>query len=241
MGIAERKQRAFEAREALIVAQADELLTERGYLGLNLDELAGRVEYSKATLYHHFVSKEDLVLAVVGRHFAIREEYFTRACHYDGLTRERMFAFGIADRLLSRRFPHGFPLVQFVRLPSVWHKCSEARQRHYYETAGRILELGMTVARDASEAGDFESWSPAPEQVFWGLVSLSKGAHLITEEGLFREAGSGEGEPLQFLFENYHRFLDGAGWNPLSRVHDYDAARARIEGTIFAEEVAALD
>ncbi|MEM9015773.1 MAG: helix-turn-helix domain-containing protein, partial [Verrucomicrobiota bacterium] len=64
MAIADRKRREFEAREKMVVEHADELLLDRGYLGLNLDELADRVEYSKATLYHHFSSKEDLVLAV---------------------------------------------------------------------------------------------------------------------------------------------------------------------------------
>ena len=242
MGIAERKQRAFEAREEMVVEQADELLLDRGYLGLNLDELAERVEYSKATLYHHFISKEDLVLAVVTRHFAIRHDYFRRARGFEGRTRERMFAFGIADRLLSRQFPHGFPLVQLVRLPSVWKKCSETRQQKYFESAGQCFELGLSVAEEARDAGDLESWAPDPEQIVWGLVSLSKGAHLITEEALFREAGVGDGEaePLEYLFDNYHRYLDGAGWKPSSRKFDYEESRGRIESELFAEEFASV-
>jgi len=240
MGIVERKQRQFEERERLVVEHADELLMDRGYLGLNLDELAERVEYSKATLYHHFSSKEDLVLAVVIRHFARRHDYFRRAVGFDGRSRERMFAFGIADRLLSRQFPHGFPLVQLVRSPSIWSKCSEARRARYYEMAQPCFEMAMQVAREGAAHGDFEPWSPPPEQVVWGLVSLSKGAHLIAEEALFRERGQDEFEPLEFLFDNYHRYLDGAGWKPSSRQFDYAATRRRIETELFAEEFAAL-
>lgn len=240
MAIADRKKRAFEAREKLVIEEADDLLMDRGYLGLNLDELADRVEYSKATLYHHFVSKEDLVLAVIHHHFDIRVDYFRRAAAFEGNTRERMFGFGIADRLLSRKYPHGFPLVQLIRLPSVWNKCSEARQKQYFESAGRCFEFAMQVASEAEQNGDFAEDAVPTEQMIWGLVSLSKGAHLISEEGIFREAGNIEGEPLQFLFDNYHRFLDGAGWLPYSRDWDYLETQKRIENEVFPEEIASL-
>ena len=240
MAIADRKKRAFEAREKLVIEQADELLMDRGYLGLNLDELANRVEYSKATLYHHFVSKEDLVLAVIAHHFEIRIDYFQRAASFNGNTRERMFAFGVADRLLSRKYPHGFPLIQLVRLPSIWSKCSEPRQKKYFESAGCCFELGMKVATEAEKNGDFTKNALSAEQMVWGLVSLSKGAHLIAEEGIFREAGNIEGEPLQFLFENYHRFLDGAGWLPFTADWDYQETQKRIETELFHKEVASL-
>lgn len=227
MGIAERKQRAFEAREKMVIEQADDLLLDRGYLGLNLDELAERVEYSKATLYHHFVSKEDLVLAVVTRHLEMRSEIFQRASEFEGNTRERMFAFGVGDRLLSQINPHGFPLVQLVRSPSIWSKCSEPRQEGYYGVSGKCFEKAVGVATEAAENGDFEEWSPSPVQIVWGLVSLSKGAHLITEEALFHEIES-QDTPLDHLFSNYSCFLDGAGWKPYSRDHDYDSSEERI-------------
>lgn len=239
MAIADRKRRAFEARENLVIEHADFLLGEHGYLGLNLDELADRVEYSKATLYHHFVSKEDLVLAVVDRHFAIRQDYFQRACGFSGLSRERMFAFGIADRLLSRQYPHGFPLVQLVRQPSIWAKCSDARKETYRTTGTSCFELGMRVAVDAIKEGELPESVP-PDQIVWGLISLSKGALLITEEAMFDELDDVGTQPLQYLFDNYHHFLDGAGWTPFFSDHDYGAAHERIVNELFAEEFSSL-
>ena len=64
MAISDRRLRERQERERLIIEHADDLLRQHGFLGLNLDELAERVEYSKATLYNHFDSKEDLVAAV---------------------------------------------------------------------------------------------------------------------------------------------------------------------------------
>ena len=239
MAIADRKRRAFEARESLVIDEADSLLRAHGYLGLNLDELADRVEYSKATLYHHFVSKEDLVLAVVVRHFAIREDYFQRACHFSGLTRERIFAFGIADRLLSHQYPHGFPLVQLVRQPSIWAKCSDARKESYRTRGSSCFELGLRVAVDAIERGELPETVP-PDQIVWGLISLSKGALLITEEAMFDELEDVATQPLQYLFENYHHFLDGAGWTPFLAEHDYETAHDRIVRELFADEFSSL-
>jgi AcrR family transcriptional regulator len=239
MGIAERKQRAFDARERLVVETADFLLREHGYLGLNLDEVAERVEYSKATLYHHFSSKEDLVLAVVMRHMDARRQWFQRAVGFAGLTREKIFACGIADRVVSRTYPHAFPLMQLIRMPSIWSKCSEERKAKYGRVGEGCMGQGFQIAAEAAAQGDFEAWSPSPEQVIWGLVSLSMGAHLLAEDGQ-REGDENPDAPLEVLFDNYHRYLDGAGWRPFSRDFDYEASRRRIEEQLFSTEIQAL-
>jgi AcrR family transcriptional regulator len=44
-----------------ILSAAAEVLAERGYHGLSLDEIADRLDLSKASLYHYFPSKEALV------------------------------------------------------------------------------------------------------------------------------------------------------------------------------------
>ncbi len=238
MGIEERKKREFAEREARMIAAADGLLAKGGYLGLNLDELARGLEYSKGTLYQHFSSKEDLVLAVANHHMSIRAEYFERASAFNGKTRERMFAFGIGDFLLARRFPHGFPIGQLVRTESIWAKCSEARQAEFFKHSGRVLELGFALAEKAEENGDLKKWSPSPRQIIWGIVSISKGAHLLSDNTLLPDQD--ENEVLGNLFDNYHRFLDGAGWKPSSRSFDYDRSKERIENELFAEEIAAL-
>ncbi len=64
MAISTRKERQLREREELILDRAREMLAEKGYLGLKLDELAEAVEYSKGTLYQHFSSKEDMILAI---------------------------------------------------------------------------------------------------------------------------------------------------------------------------------
>src|SRR3954468_22071186 len=46
-----------------ILTAAADVLAERGYDGMSLDEIADRLDLTKATLYHYFPSKQALVNA----------------------------------------------------------------------------------------------------------------------------------------------------------------------------------
>jgi len=59
------KERQREERAALILEAAYEVLVEKGYHEASIDEIAARVGISKGSVYLHFASKEDLVVALV--------------------------------------------------------------------------------------------------------------------------------------------------------------------------------
>jgi TetR/AcrR family transcriptional repressor of mexJK operon len=54
-----------DRKRAEIVAIAEDLFFRRGYAGTSMSQLAAAVGGSKTTLYNHFQSKEELLLAVV--------------------------------------------------------------------------------------------------------------------------------------------------------------------------------
>ena len=58
-----RIERRRDRKVASILAAAAEVLSERGYHNLSLDEIADRLDLTKASLYHYFPSKEALVSA----------------------------------------------------------------------------------------------------------------------------------------------------------------------------------
>jgi AcrR family transcriptional regulator len=64
---------AKSARERLLTA-AYELFSRRGIRAVGTDEVIERAGVARATLYRHFATKDDLVLAVLQR----REELWTR-------------------------------------------------------------------------------------------------------------------------------------------------------------------
>ena len=58
------KEKQRQEREALILQAAEEVLMEKGYHETSIDEIAARVGIAKGTVYLHFPSKEDLVIAI---------------------------------------------------------------------------------------------------------------------------------------------------------------------------------
>src|SRR5579883_2772831 len=61
------KEKQRQEREALILQVAEEVLLEKGYYETSIDEIAARVGIAKGTVYLHFPSKEDLVIAIFAR------------------------------------------------------------------------------------------------------------------------------------------------------------------------------
>ena len=59
------KERQYELRESTIVEAMHHLLVQKGYAATTMDDVAAEVGISKATLYLHFKSKDELVLKVV--------------------------------------------------------------------------------------------------------------------------------------------------------------------------------
>ena len=54
-------------REDYILEVTEELLKEKGFHSMSMDEIASRVGISKVTLYRHFKSKEDIVFSLLFR------------------------------------------------------------------------------------------------------------------------------------------------------------------------------
>ena|SRR5258706_6750155 len=73
------KEKQRQRREEEIMQKAAELLTERGYANLNMDDLADVVGISKPTLYQHFKSKEDLIVRVVLEDLRGLDQQFRRS------------------------------------------------------------------------------------------------------------------------------------------------------------------
>jgi AcrR family transcriptional regulator len=70
-----RVARRRDRRKAEIVRTATEILSASGYQGMSLEEVAEKTDIAKATLYHYFSSKDDLVAAALE---ALTEEVLRR-------------------------------------------------------------------------------------------------------------------------------------------------------------------
>src|SRR5690349_8132383 len=61
------KDRQLELRENTILEAARELLSQKGFAAMTLDDVISEVGISKPTFYQHFTSKEQLAVSVLIR------------------------------------------------------------------------------------------------------------------------------------------------------------------------------
>jgi len=71
MSVSNLKERQRQLREEVIIDTAYAMLGEVGYDAMSMDDLAARVGVSKATLYQHFNTKEEVAINVICRSLRI--------------------------------------------------------------------------------------------------------------------------------------------------------------------------
>ncbi len=216
-----RKQREMEQREVLILDAAREMLMEHGYLGLRMDHIADKIEYSKGTIYQHFPNKEEIILALANKALLKRAALFSHAATIRSQSRERLAAIGAAAELFVERFPHFFQVEQIIRINSVWEKTSENRQKVMRSCESKCMAIIAGVVRDAVAQGDILlPTNRSPEDIVFGLWSINIGAYtILSSSDSLQEIGITD--PVAALRANTNQMLDGYAWQPLSTEVDF--------------------
>lgn len=242
MGTQTRKQREIADRERLILDVAAGILVERGYLGLTMDRIAAATEYSKGTVYQHFPNKEEILAALAIESAVRRVALFEKAATFPGRARERLCAVGLAAELFVALHPLHFQCEGIIKASSIREKTSEKRIQKLESCEYGCMNVVLGLVRDAVAQGDLEYEDPlTPQTVVLGLWSMETGFHhtLGSEPAVLREK-LGFDDPQQALFTAYNRFLDGFGWQPLSKDWDYEATLERVRREVFADELRRL-
>jgi AcrR family transcriptional regulator len=100
------KDRQRQMRESAILEAAHQLLAEKGYQGMTMDELATRVGIAKGSLYQHFKSKEELIgVALVSFMDRISNYIATLPSTQPAIERIKL----TCRKALVLRFQDGFP------------------------------------------------------------------------------------------------------------------------------------
>lgn len=85
--------RAKGSKRDQLVRTAVRLFSEHGYHATGIDRIAGEAGISKRTLYHHFRTKDELILAALRHHDGVFRNDFVKSVERIGSTpRERLLA-----------------------------------------------------------------------------------------------------------------------------------------------------
>jgi TetR/AcrR family transcriptional regulator, fatty acid metabolism regulator protein len=191
------KERQREEREQLILRAADELLVEKGYHETSIEDIAERVGISKGTVYLHFPSKEDLVVALLERGM----RYFI--CSIDATLASPATRRAKLQAIIEQMY--GNVSAQRFRLLGAIHQNPELRNV-LAEKGHALAELrdGMAqriaaLLEEGKAAGEFDLTLPTPVMLiaFTSLLLPMGYQRLVVQQHM----------PLDEVVEHLSRFF----------------------------------
>lgn len=229
MAIHPDRRKAFALREQLILDTARELLQREGLLTLQMSRLARACGLAVGTLYLHFDTKEDLLLALATGNAESRLDLFARAAAWNGPSRERMLAVAIADTLALEQAPELFRLQQYVLTEVVWNAASARQRQRMHEASAPIQALLEGIVARAVADGDLpDTHGMAAGELVLGAWCQCLGLHTLAHaEGLL--ASHDLRQPYRLLFKQLNLLLNGYGWLPLMAPVDDATVAAQVE------------
>lgn len=232
------REQALAEREKLFIEATRQQLCNEGLLGIQMAAIARSCNFATGTLYHHFASKEDLLIAVCTELTGTRQEYFRRVAESDLSTREKMLGFAVAYTLFAQHHPEHFRLEQYVMTEVVWLASSTHRREQQMEANMPIGRMVESVVVDAINKGELESHGKAPLTFSSGQWAMSMGMHtLINAEGVLDMYALNE--PYRLLLRHIELQLNAMNWQPVvSNPFDDDALDAKVKmlcDTLFGD------
>ena len=163
------KEKQRLEREALILQAAEEMLVEKGYHETSMEEIAVRVGISKGTIYGHFASKEDLIIALVERDMRTFLEGIAPVIEQHSTPRTRLEA-------LLRYIMTDLLQKQVYLFSSVAHslniKCQEPeREARLHGLWQRLTEQIIALIEEGKATGDFNR-ELSTEAMLYAFFSL---------------------------------------------------------------------
>lgn len=148
------------------MAEATRLFAERGYEGASMGDLAERVGLRKASLFHHFASKDALYATVLEELMESVKAAILAAAVAEGSFAERLDALtdGLTDVLSAQ--PYAARLL--VREAMDW---GPVMREGLGRTVNDVLSAGLEFARAGQRAGELNPELDMP-QVIVSLVGI---------------------------------------------------------------------
>jgi AcrR family transcriptional regulator len=150
-----------------MLATAGRLFYKEGFHAVGIDRIVEESGVSKMTLYRHFPSKDDLIVAVLQDSDDRFWVWFGKAIEGPGKdAKARLLGlFGVLQELVMRPSCHGCP---FLLAASEYQHKSHPAHRHALDHKRRVRERLRDLSREAGSAD--------PEQLADGLLLLLDGA-----------------------------------------------------------------
>jgi AcrR family transcriptional regulator len=180
------KEKQRQEREVLILKAAEEVLLEKGYHETSIDEIASRVGIAKGTVYLHFPSKEDLVVAIFEHEMQQLLQYIDSNLGSQLTAREKIEAIFdlMHGGMMSKRMQLLFSMSASSGLKHLLVEKNGCLREIWEQLSARL----SSFFEEGKAQGEFDSTLPTVIMVsaFYSLLS-PKGYDRIITEGQISE------------------------------------------------------
>lgn len=174
-----RRDAERKALRATILKAAGEVFLEKGYEAFSMRQVAVKIGYSATTIYHHFVNKEDLLMALLNEAFVEFSGAMRKAIDAEPDPAAKMGAMGKAYVRFGMAHPTHYQLM-YLRKPG-WitekaTSASDAHRRGYemlFQGVEEGIEKGWLPRTDPQRLADW-MWATVHGLVMLGLTEFAE-------------------------------------------------------------------
>ena len=159
-------RRRKKLRKEEIVAEATRLFAERGYEGASMGDLAERVGLRKASLFHHFPSKDVLYTTVLEQLLGAVKAAILTAAMSDGSFEQRLDALTDAITTTLGASPHAARLLIREAMD-----LGPVMRDRLARTINDVLSASLEFAKAGQRDGDFNPEMDAA-QIIVSLIGV---------------------------------------------------------------------
>jgi TetR/AcrR family transcriptional regulator, fatty acid metabolism regulator protein len=183
------KDRQRQERERLILQAAESVLAEQGYDAMSMEEVANRVGISRAAVYLHFPSKEDLVFAVLEHGVRLSVEHLDTLLADTSSPREKVRA--VIERTYGGMAQPAFQAFN-ATLQSPTFMCKVRERREMMRDLWGPTRQRLTMLLDEGKrSGDFDPEMPTSLMVtlLTGLLTPFSHKRMVEQEQMPLDVG----------------------------------------------------
>ncbi|WP_028117188.1 TetR/AcrR family transcriptional regulator [Ferrimonas senticii] len=172
------KSELFKSRERRILAAALNTARNKGALDFRMADVARVAECSVGTLYGHFLSKEDMMAALVQLAMVRRNQWFELVEQMPMSAAERFIVILLSER---RRLAQDDVLAQLemlVNYTELWCRAADQRQVGLRTASHELQHSLMRILQQGREAGEFSLEDGALERLLETARALMIGVQL---------------------------------------------------------------
>ncbi|GAA4874118.1 TetR/AcrR family transcriptional regulator [Ferrimonas pelagia] len=220
-------QARFRQRDQVLVRLAEQLIQQQGMVSFRFSELAPRAGCSAGTLYKHFSSKEDLLIAIFARHveqLVERQPYFM-SCEL--LYAERWIAMHMFAVASIQRSSWTLGINTLGGAPKILERASDFRAQELKMYLDQFYNAILRVIEGARIQGELVATDEQVKTVHAMLSYFQRGASGVLGNPLMGDAVQAL-EPRQ-LFEAFSIFIGTLDWKTPLRADSFQRIMIEVE------------